>query len=559
MHAMKHSITCIVVSALVLWTTATMADSGPMNERTPKQAWLETAVFYQIYPQSFCDSNGDGIGDLPGIIAKLDYIRSLGCNAIWLNPVFESPFKDAGYDVTDFRKVAPRYGTNADLKNLFQEAHRRGMHVILDLVAGHTSDQHPWFKQSAQAKPNRFSDYYIWTDSAWTTFGDPHLLPGYERDGCYLPNFFPSQPALNYGYANPDLKKPWQQPMSAPGPRAVLKELMDNMAFWLDAGCDGFRVDMASSLVKEDLDGRGIRKLWSEVREWLDKAYPEAVLVSEWSNPTKAIAAGFNVDFMLHFGEPAYKYLCAPHVNPQTGSEFGFFSRKGDGDITLFLDNYLKNYQATREQGYIALPTGNHDFARFRHRRSEGVLRVFLAMLLTMPGVPFIYYGDEIGMDFREGLVSKEGGYSRTGTRTPMQWDSSKGAGFSTADPKDFYLPIDPDSRRPNVQAQESDPNSVLNLTRKLLSLRRANASLGNLGGFKPLYAEAHKYPFVYRRTGGPDDFVVAINPTDSKQTCEVAALQRAQAILGGEHIKLDGQRLVMSPISYAVFKVSKK
>ena len=231
-------------------------------------AWLETAIFYQIYPQSFYDSNGDGIGDLAGIIAKLDYLQSLGVNALWLNPCFESPFQDAGYDVSDYYKVAPRYGTNQDLADLFAAASQLGMRVLLDLVPGHTSVQHPWFRQSARQTPNEFSDWYIWTDSAWKWEAPGYrLISGYaERDGSYMVNFFYSQPALNYGFAAPDPAQPWQQGVDAPGPRRVRQELKNIMRFWLEMGASGFRVDMAGSLVKGDPDQREISRLWQEMR-----------------------------------------------------------------------------------------------------------------------------------------------------------------------------------------------------------------------------------------------------------------------------------------------------
>ncbi|MCU0772579.1 MAG: alpha-amylase family glycosyl hydrolase [Verrucomicrobia bacterium] len=528
-----------------------------MNARPALPEWLRTAVFYQIYPQSFLDTNGDGIGDLPGIVSKLDYLHSLGCNALWLNPVFESPFKDAGYDVSNFYKVAPRYGSNADLKRLFAEAHRRDMRVVLDLVAGHTSDQHPWFKASARAGRNRHSDHYIWTDSVWSTFSEPRLLPGHERNGCYLPNFFPCQPALNYGYARIEAGKDWQQPMNAPGPRAVLSELRRIMAFWLDAGCDGFRVDMAASLVKNDPDGKGIRALWKGIRRWLDRDHPEAVLVSEWGNPSMAIAAGFHLDFLLHFGEPAYQHLCAPQVEPKAGAGRGFFDSRGRGDIRVFLDNYLRHWKATQGRGYIALPSGNHDFARFRHRRSEAELRVFLAMLLTMPGVPFIYYGDEIGLEFREGLVSKEGGYSRTGTRTPMQWTAGKNRGFSTAPAAKLYLPTN-EQRGQDVAAQEGDPNSLLHTVRALLELRRDFPALGNDGEFEPLHAKPKPYPFVFLRRSDHERIVVAINPCQRGQRLNLPLLKGALP-LAARRASVVGQQLRMAGFSFGIFAVSPK
>ncbi len=216
--------------------------------------WLKNAVFYEIYPQSFLDTNGDGIGDICGITQKLDYIKDLGFNAIWLNPCYLSPFADAGYDVADYKKVAPRYGTNQDLINLFAEAHKRGIHVILDLVPGHTSEQHEWFLQSKLPQKNKYSDRYIWSDCVW------HRPEGYswvagnaDRDGCYMLNFFNSQPALNYGFKD-ITDATWQIPYTDERVQATFDDMLDVMRFWLDNGADGFRVDMADSLVKNDED-----------------------------------------------------------------------------------------------------------------------------------------------------------------------------------------------------------------------------------------------------------------------------------------------------------------
>ena len=232
--------------------------------------WLKNAVFYEIYPQSFQDSNGDGIGDINGIISQLDYICGLGCNAIWLNPCFDSPFTDAGYDVRDYYKVAPRYGTNEDLKRLFSEAHSRGMHVILDLVAGHTSYDHPWFLKSMLPEENEYSYRYVWTDSIWhSPIGVPELsgcLRGISnRDGCCGTNYYSTQLALNYGFAN--ISEPWQLPVDAAPAVATREEMKNIMRFWLNMGCDGFRVDMAASLVKNDPDKSATIKLWQNFRQ----------------------------------------------------------------------------------------------------------------------------------------------------------------------------------------------------------------------------------------------------------------------------------------------------
>ena len=512
-----------------------------MKTHSPWPSWLGKAVFYQIYPQSFYDSNGDGIGDIRGIIEKLDYLAHLGVNALWLNPIFDSPFGDAGYDVRNFYKVAARYGTGADARRLFAEAHRRGMHVVLDLVAGHTSDQHPWFRATANDHgPGR--NWYIWTDMPGgtpvpeTTLAKETVVSSGSRNGSYVPNFFPFQPALNYGYADPRPGRPWELTPDHPDCLALRLELQKVMRFWLDQGCDGFRVDMASTLIKRDSSARHLRRLWRGFRNWLDRDYPDAVLLSEWSHPKQAIGSGFHVDFLIHFNEPAYAHLVGPFrkLAGQTNNPPVFFERAGRGDIRDFLDSYLPQYQATRRQGLIALPTGNHDFARPRHGRSTRDLKVMYTMLLTMPGLPLIYYGDEIGMRFLRGLAEKEGSMWRTGCRTPMQWSRNPNLGFSTAPARRLYLPVDPSDSAPTVEEQLADSDSLLAHTRKLLALRRAHPALANKATFTPLYARRRRVPFVYQRSHGGQTIIVAINPAGKKchATITVARGRKFQPLL---------------------------
>jgi glycosidase len=491
--------------------------------------WLEQAIIYEIYPQTFYDTNADGIGDLQGIIEKLDYVKSVGANTIWLNPCFESPFGDAGYDVSNFYKVAPRYGTNADLKRLFEEARGRGIRVLLDLVAGHTSVECEWFKQSSRHERNEYSDWYIWTNSIWSP-----MMPGSrqqfiggtaERNGSYLPNFFPFQPALNYGFANPDPDLPWQQSVDSPGPRAVRAELRKIMQFWLDMGASGFRVDMAASLVKEDPGSRATITLWQEIRTWLDRDYPEAVLISEWGRPERAIRAGFHIDFYLggRFGN-GYTSLFRKHVARPfggTGEGFSFFDAAGLGNIREFVDEYLPRLRATQKAGYICIFSGNHDTSpRLGMGRTSQDLGVAFTFLLTMPGVPKIYYGDEIGMVGVPGLPSKEGSYWRTEARTPMQWEHGQNAGFSTAPAGKLYLPVEADLEKRTVVDQEQDEHSLLNTIRGLCKLRQAHPALGNWGDFQVVYAQPGRYPFVYLRQSGQERILVAVNP--SGQSVEV-------------------------------------
>ena len=440
-------------------------------------AWLKNAVFYEIYPQSFFDSNGDGIGDINGITQKLDYVQSLGFNALWLNPCYLSPFMDAGYDVQDYKKVAPRYGTNDDLVNLFAEAHKRGIHVILDLVPGHTSDKHEWFEQSKLPQKNEYSDRYVWTNSVWNRPPEYSWVAGNaDRDGCYMLNFFNSQPALNYGFK--DITHPdWQISYLDERVQSAFDDVLDVMRFWLDRGADGFRVDMADSLVKNDEDKSATASLWRKARAMLDKDYPEAVLVSEWCNGPRAInMAGFHVDFLLNHGGKMTYY--AFRYRNEQGENKSYFCKTAHVSAENMLRLYLKDYYATLGNGYIAVISGNHDTERISYMLDESELRLAYVMLLTLPGTPFFYYGDEIGMRYIP-QPSKEGGYHRTGSRTPMQWDYDEpNAGFSSAQKYRLYLDVDDKPNAPSVASQLADDDSLLNLVKKLNAVRANNVDL---------------------------------------------------------------------------------
>ena len=469
-------------------------------------AWLENAVFYEIYPQSFQDSNGDGIGDIPGMIARLDYVASLGCNAIWVNPWYDSPFGDAGYDVRDYKKIAPRYGTNEDAKRFFDEVHARGMHVLIDLVPGHTSIDHPWFLQSEKAEKNEFSDRYIWSDSVWEATDLPCLRGISDRDGAAAVNFFSNQPALNYGYAR--RTRPWMMSPDSPAALATREAIKDVMRFWLDLGADGFRVDMAASLVKADEDSAETIKLWQDFRAFLDKEYPHCAMVSEWGVPAKSIEGGFHMDFMLHFGPPAYTSLFR--------SEHPFFSREGKGDIRIFLDAYLSDLSSTQKKGLICIPSSNHDMPRLARGRDVRDLKICFAFLLTMAGAPFIYYGDEIGMRYLEGLISVEGGYDRTGSRSPMQWEKKEGFGFTSA--KTSYIPFDKSEDAPSVEEQSVNSDSLLAAVKELLALRAAHKALQSFGEFVPVFAQKERYPFAYERRAAGERILVVLNPADREE-----------------------------------------
>lgn len=470
--------------------------------RQPK--WLDNAVFYEIYPQSFKDTNADGIGDFKGIMEKLDYIKELGCNAIWMNPCFESPFGDAGYDISDYYCAAPRYGTNEDLKQLFDEVHERGMHILLDLVPGHTSVEHEWFKESVKAEKNKYTDRYVWTDNIWEEPVGMATLRGIsDREGCCAVNFFIHQPALNYGFYRPEPDKKWQQSMEDEGPKATLEELKNIMRYWLLLGCDGFRVDMAGSLVKHDEEGKGTIALWQKVRKFLDEEFPDAAMVSEWGEPDKSLQGGFHMDFLLHFGPS--------HYNDLFRCDEPYFSSRGKGDISYFVNKYIENYEKSERKGLICIPSGNHDMDRLARYIHGDELKIAFAFLLSMPGAPFIYYGDEIGMNYVEGLTSVEGGYERTGSRTPMQWDNTINCGFSAAPPDRLYIRQDGSNDRPTVAEQMSDKTSLWNEVKGLISLRLDNKALQSCGEIEFIHVG---YPLVYKRECETQSITVIINPS---------------------------------------------
>ena len=509
--------------------------------------WLDHAVFYEIYPQSFLDTNADGVGDFQGIIDKLDYVRDLGCDAIWMNPCFVSPFTDAGYDVADYYHTAPRYGTNEDLKRLFREAHSRGLRVLLDLVPGHTSIEHPWFKESLKPERNPYTDRYIWTNSAWEwTEMMPCLRGLSQRDGSCGTNFFSTQPALNYGFY--ERTKDWQQSPEDEGPRATLEAMKDVMRFWLGLGCDGFRVDMAGSLVKNDPESKGTMALWRKVRAFLDEEFPEAAIISEWGEPDKALPGGFHMDFLLHFGPS--------HYNELFRCETPFFSDSGRGDASAFVEKYLETCRKAGGDGLICLPSGNHDMDRLAKYVKGEQGKLAFTFLLTMPGAPFIYYGDEIGMRQVEGLTSVEGGYDRTGARTPMQWEPGVNAGFSAAAPGELYIPVDPAADRPTVQAQQADPQSLYHTVRRLLALRREHPALQSRSGIRFVSDGAPGKALAYERSGREERLLVVVNPGGQAASFPLeGSLGEAVFCLGGPAVLADGA-VTAAPASAGIYPI---
>lgn len=531
--------------------------------------WLEKAVVYQIYPASFKDSNGDGVGDLKGIESQLDYIKSIGVNTIWISPIFSSEFKDGGYDITDFYAVDKRYGTNTELVNLVTKVHEKGMKIFMDLVAGHTSDKHPWFQQSKQADTNlQYSDYFIWTPSKKEKPNQFVATTEALRDGNYMKNFFDCQPALNYGYANPNPEHPWEQSVDAPGPQAVRRELKNIISFWMDKGMDGFRVDMAFSLIKNDPEHTETSHLWKEISSWFTGKYPEGAFIAEWGEPTNSIAGGFHIDFLFHIGRKQ-GYTSLFFNKKKTEDINCYFEKEGTGQVKTFIDIYQKEYGETKGKGYISFPTSNHDIWRLAcgKRTDINQLKVAMTFLLTMPGVPCIYYGDEIGMRYIEGLPDVEGSVlasrNRAGSRTPMQWNKSVNAGFSTAPTNKLYIPVDTDQNAPNVEQQQKEATSLLNYVRGILKLRDSSKALGNTGEWKLISDVNRPYPLIYLREAGGERYCIALNPSGKKVSANFDTLgaERQQLVVGDkQQAKFSSgskeDKIVMAPVSAVIFKL---
>jgi len=573
---------------LVFLLACVLVAPGLTAGKPTQPSWLSDAVFYQIYPSSYQDSDGNGIGDLQGIISRLDYIRSIGVTAIWLNPVYVSGWTDGGYDIIDFYRVDPRFGDNDDLIELIREAHARGIKIVMDLVAGHSSDQCEWFLQSRQGANLRYSDYYIWpsfkpeeksadpaasADPDYAALMSAHLsltrkfvATDAPRGPFYIKNFYDTQPALNFGFADPDPTHPWEQAVDAPGPTAMRQELKNIMSFWMDKGVDGFRVDMAASLVKNDPDKAATIRLWNEdFVPWFDATYPEGILIAEWFNPAQSVAqAGFDLDFFCHDGQ--YNYSSLFFFNRgfgPAGSAKPYFSKAGEGELKTWFDLYDYQYQSVQGKGYVCMPSGNHDFNRYctEGRTDPEELKVAMTFFLTMPGVPFIYYGDEIGLKQNPNAPSTDGSGFRAGCRIPMLWDGTANGGFSTAPVEKIYIPQDPDPNRMTVEKAEADPNSLLHYVRTLLQLRKQVPALGADASWKLVSSLDQPYPMVYERAWRGERCLVVLNPSGKPVSVTLPSASSKPELIGGNAKKCSykqtkkGDVIQLSAVSAAIYR----
>ena len=531
--------------------------------------WLKNSVCYQVYPTSFYDSNGDGVGDLKGICEKLDYIKELGVDVIWLNPFYDSPFMDGGYDVADYYSVNEKFGTMEDFDALIAKAKKLGLRIVIDLVIGHTSDKHPWFIESGKDEKNKYTDWYIWTDSNFNkyTSGNGSIHGLHPRDGGYVINYYACQPALNYGFnkpprpANPDnaydLGEYWKMHYTDERLTPLREEILNIMRFWLDKGVAGFRVDLANSLVKDcvpnsdkDEDVEGLKWLWQKMIGQIKSEYPEAGFVAEWVYPSNSVGkCGFDLDYLGH-DKQEYNELLRneTHTNILTAFEQGhtYFSADGEGSVQNFLSYTARLYNDVAGKGYFSVPSGYHDIVRVAEKKDEEVLKTVFAFLLTYKHVPFIYYGDEIGMTHAWG-INKDGGYIRTGCRTPMQWTNGENRGFSTA--KNLYLPVNGVESQ-SVESMASRADSLLNTVKKLTALRHERPALFADAEQKIVLCENGGYPLVYERTDGKEVICVAINPSAKR-----AEITLSGEVLLAQNCQFDGDKITLTGKSFVILK----
>jgi maltose alpha-D-glucosyltransferase/alpha-amylase len=508
-------------------------DSGDYAHaaEAPKDpAWFKSAVFYEVLVRAFSDSNGDGTGDLRGLASKLDYLEWLGVDCLWLPPFYASPLRDGGYDISDFRAVLPEFGTVEDFVYLLDEAHARGIRVVTDLVLNHTSDAHPWFQQSRSDPDGPYGDYYVWSDddsgydeariifvdtetSNWTY--DP------VRGQFYWHRFFSHQPDLNY--ENPE----------------VQEAMIDVLRFWLDLGIDGFRLDAVPYLFEEE--GTNCENLprtheyLRHCRQVIDEEYPGRILLAE--------ANQWPADVVAYFGDPevggdechmAFHFPLMPRLfmaarresrfpiseilanTPEipSGTQWGIFLRNHD-ELTLeMVTDDERDYMYAE---YAKDPRMKANIGIRRRlapllENDRNQLELFTAMLLSLPGSPVLYYGDEIGMGDNIWLGDRDA------VRTPMQWTPDRNAGFSTSDPGRVYLPpiMDPTYGYAaiNVESQMASPSSLLNWTRRMIEVRKQHHALAE-GEFIDLGGSNQSVLAYKRRWQRPDgryDVVLCVN-----------------------------------------------
>lgn len=545
-----------------------------MQLNARQKAWWKECAVYQIYPRSFFDSNGDGIGDLAGITQKLDYIASLGVGAVWLNPIYDSPNDDMGYDIRDYEAIMREFGTMADFDALLAGLHARGLKLIMDLVVNHSSDEHPWFVESRKSKDNPFRDYYIWRDGKdgnepnnWASFFTPSAWKFDELSGqWYLHLFSEKQPDLN-----------WKNP-------ALRQAVYDMMNRWFDRGVDGFRMDVINLIAKADglPDGTGAPS--PEGYVFAPECFADQPAVHDYLREMRH--ACFDGRDCMCVGETPFadSGTGGLYVDPgrhELDMVFSFdlmdidSGKSGKWEIVPWdlsrMKSIVEDWQVALQNGWSSLFWSNHDqprpVSRFGGTQSE-TLRVRSAKMLgvamhLMRGTPFIYQGEELGMtnvpftcvgDLRDleslnyyrlaaargeekaawrGILAK----SRDNARTPMQWNAEDSAGFSAGTP---WIMVNPNYRQINAEVAERDPDSVLHFYRRLLALRSSSDTL--IYGSFALVEREHQQLFAYERALDDETYTIVCNM--SGESCAFLQKERGECVLSNLTGQPDEKRL---------------
>ncbi len=539
----------------------------------PERKWWKEAVVYQIYPRSFKDSNGDGIGDLRGVIEKLDYIKSLGIDVVWLNPIFASPNDDNGYDISDYRAIMDEFGTMDDFDEMLTGMHERGIKLVLDLVVNHSSDEHDWFKQSSSSRENQYRDYYHWWDAErgtppkrWSFFDVNGDAWAYDEttNSYYLHYFSRKQPDLN-----------WENPR-------LREEVYDMMKFWFDKGIDGFRMDVITFISKdtsfpqlpEKYNGNFVQ-YYAEGphrHEYLREMNRE--VLSKYDIMTVAEGPGTSVENVLDYvGEDRNELNMSYHFDISNLGHKDLAKKLMDPNGWNFLEFkeiFRKWDQVFNEKGWGTIYLGNHDFPRMVSRWGndspdfrELSSKMLTTFLMTMRGTPYFYFGDELGMtnirfesieDYRDimtinlhKLIRSEGGdidqfmesqkiIGRDNGRTPFQWNGSANAGFTNGTP---WLKVNPNYTEINAKDQESDENSVLNYFRRIIKFRKEN--LGLVYGKTDFVDLENNSVFTYKRELDGRKLLILLNFTDKNAAANVGFDYSQAKVLFGNYAEFSG------------------
>ncbi|MBU2089031.1 MAG: maltose alpha-D-glucosyltransferase, partial [Alphaproteobacteria bacterium] len=518
--------------------------------RLNRKDWYKDAIVYQLHIKAFQDANGDGVGDFAGLMSRLDYVEQLGVNTIWLLPFYPSPLRDDGYDISDYRRINPSYGVMRDVKRFIAEAHQRGISVITELVINHTSDQHPWFQRARKAKPGSAArDFYVWSDTDTLYSGTRIIFLDTEKSNWtwdpeagqfFWHRFYSHQPDLNF--ANP----------------RVLEEVIRVMRFWLEMGVDGLRLDAIPYLAERDGTNNEnlpeTHDILKKIRTALDDGFSDRLLLAEanqWPEDTAPyFGDGDECHMAFHFPLMPRMYMAVAQedrhpitdIMRQTpeipeNCQWAIFLRNHD-ELTLEMvtdreRDYLWNTYAADTRARINLGIRRRLAPLMQNDRRK--IELMNALLLSMPGTPVMYYGDELGMGDNFYLGDRDG------VRTPMQWSADRNGGFSRANPQQLYLPavMDPvyGYQTVNVEAQQAEPSSLLNWVRRMIAVRKRHDSFGR-GSFVLLYPRNRRVLAYVRQHEGETILCVA-NLSRSAQAVELDL----SAYRGSVPIELLGQQ----------------